>query len=228
MKPRPAALLAGAALMFLAGAPVARASSSRAAMESALASFESGNYDLALSQFREVLRKDPGNAEAREYLTRCARSAGREDVNEEKTGSETAGLENARGLLRQRAELKEENDKRSSGRGQRLGLRRTGFKTEVTFFLDRLFLPNGETLTPQAFEDLVWLAAEIRRNPRRTIVLRAAEPVAESPGADLAALRAAALFTHLLPSLLPETGAVPRAERDWDPTPVFSIQKKTR
>ncbi len=88
------------ALLFLAAVIPSRAAEDVAAMMTgAIKLYEQGSYKKALKQFANVLKLDPGNADAKEYMIRCSDKMVEEElgVRVEKAPSDLAPLPGAPG-----------------------------------------------------------------------------------------------------------------------------------
>lgn len=107
----------------------------------------------------------------------------------------------ARDLLLQRETLTDELRRRFLGREDIVQIKENGDKLEITFFLNRLFMPYSDTLRSDAYPVLDQVIAMLKTDPKRKIIFRAvdsASPAVQKSMADLPARRTTVIFSYLI------------------------------
>lgn len=274
LKGRGRARWAGLFLFFslAAGlAPRAFAADANQLYRDAVKLYEKGDYDKALKGFLKVMRQDPANAEAREYMLRCsqkivetklggqAADTVEKEIDAEKevqklspqtlpalsedyvkpikpsaatpapvgepafstpatssgaaTGEPSAASSidqdirnaasptNARDLLAERSALTDDLRRRYLGKGNIVDVAESGGRLEVTFYLNRLFLPLSDTLRPDAYAVLDDIRALVQSKPKRTVAFTSVDnvsPAVRQTMADLSVRRTNVVFSYLL------------------------------
>ncbi len=219
--------------------------------------YERGAYDKALKHFVKILRSDPNNAEAREYMLRCSQKivetklgtqaadtleqeidvqkqiqeevipnisthtpvfAIEKEVSDEKPDGDELTYQgkaidikelglgppqpsNARSLLEQRNALTDEFRRRYLGKGKVVDLQEKGNRLEITFYMNRLFLPFSDTLRREAYPILDNVLAKIQEYQHGRVTMRAVDnisPAVRHTMADLPSRRCTVIYSYLL------------------------------
>jgi hypothetical protein len=244
------------AAAVLCAAPV-RAADPVQLYRDAIKLYEKGDYDQALKGFLRVMKLDPSNAEAREYMLRCSQK-----IVEIKLGGDAADLvekeveaekhlqdlapdappalsedyitpilpesagglpaqaapaaaagaagnlpaasrspSNARDLLAERSALTDDLRRRYLGKGNIIDVAETGGRLEVTFYLNRLFLPLSDALRPESYAILGDVVRLVQSNPKRMVSFLSVDnvsPAVRNTMADLSVRRTNAVFSYVL------------------------------
>jgi tetratricopeptide (TPR) repeat protein len=212
-----------------AGAPSLWAANAQELLRDAVKLYEKGQYEEARSLFEEVLTRDPRNNEAREYLLRAAErvappAAGRREprvlapgVEGSPLGGPEPGVQNrndddvfrfdagapvdSSNLLRQQNNLKTSYERRSLSIEKSIEVKRARGRTEVTLYMNRLFLPFTDVFTPEAYRVLRLAAETLRRDPEVIFHFAAVDnlsPAVRHASGDLIPRRTAVVFSYLL------------------------------
>jgi len=254
----------GALLCIFLSGP-SRAADANRFYRDAVKLYEKGDYDQALKSFLKVMRLDPSNAEAREYMLRCsqkivetrlggeAAETSQKEIEAEKAmekvapeappalseeylapikpvepvpaapaaavpgGPSAAGAQsavaaevreeaarnpsNARDLLTERGALTDDLRRRFLGRGNVVDVVQAGGRLEVTFYLNRIFLPLSDDLRPESFSVLNDVRDLILSHPRRTVSFTSVDnvsPAVRNTMADLSVRRTNVVFSYVM------------------------------
>lgn len=224
--------------------------------------YEKGDYDKALKGFLRVMKLDPSNAEAREYMLRCsqkivetklggqAADVVEKEIDAEKqiqdlapdappalsqeyltpimpslpaavpapaaaspASAKSAAMDdairaaaaalpaNARDLLAERGALTDDLRRRYLGKGSIVDVAESGGQLDVTFYMNRLFLPLSDVLRPESFTLLNDVALLVQENPKRTVTFQSVDnvsPAVRQTMADLSIRRTNVVFSYLL------------------------------
>ena len=253
-------LIAFGALLCLFLSGPSRAVDTNRFYRDAVKLYEKGDYDQAMKGFLKVMRVDPSNAEAREYMLRCsqkivetrlggeAAETTQKEIEADKRMQEVApeappslpedylapikpvepapaasaapspagprssvaadireeaarNPSNARDLLAERGALTDDLRRRYLGRGNVVDVVRAGGRLEVTFYLNRIFLPLSDDLRPESFAVLNDVRDLILSNPRRTVSFTSVDnvsPAVRNTMADLSVRRTNVVFSYVM------------------------------
>jgi outer membrane protein OmpA-like peptidoglycan-associated protein len=256
--------LSAAGLLFAGPSLRAASVDTNRFYQDAIKLYEKGDYEKALKGFLKVMRLDPSNAEAREYMLRCSQK-----IVETKLGGEAAETvekeietdkqiqvvspeappalsqeyltpiipaaavlpavssapasaagnasmdryiqdaaaempSNARDLLAERGALTDDLRRRYLGKGNVVDVSQSGGRLEVTFYLNRLFLPLSDSLRPESFSVLNDIRDLVKSNPRQAVSFTSVDnisPAIRNTMADLSVRRTNVVFSYLLHSV---------------------------
>lgn len=269
-------LLLAAQLAVLA--PSLRAADTNDMYRESIKLYEKGDYDKALKGFLKVMRMDPSNAEAREYMLRCSQKIVEtklgsqtadiveQEIDAEKqvqelspdappalseeyltpilpeapaaampaapaadaaagTAASTASMEqdiraaaaalppvNARDLLSERNALTDDLRRRYLGKGNIIDVAEAGGNLDVTFYMNRLFLPLSDSLRPESYAVLNDIARLVQANPKRTVTFVSVDnvsPAIRNTMADLSVRRTNVVFSYLLHTSFADASFLP-------------------
>ena len=207
-----AAVFLAGGLLFLA--PTLPAAEMNRVIHNAMKLYEKGNYDKALKQFIKVLKSDPNNSMAREYMLLCSQK-----IVETKLGPSTAEtVEKKINVAKQLQEINTAEPSPLTGAG--LGIPGAdsdlSAKKDVLSPLEAIFAKAAEASPPPPVDDVVDNVPEPD-----------AAPISELPGME-AATTAPAPTPAGLDAAAPGTAlAAPAASASAAPAPTSSPSSPT-
>jgi tetratricopeptide (TPR) repeat protein len=107
----------------------------------------------------------------------------------------------AKDILQQRESVADQLRRRHLGMENIVQLDESRGQVLVTLFMNRLFLPYSDVLRDDALIVLEHVTTQLRRNPKRKVVLKAVDagsPAAQSAFPDLSSRRCTVVFSHLV------------------------------
>ena len=108
---------------------------------------------------------------------------------------------NARDLLAERSALTDDLRRRYLGKGNVVDVYQAGGRLEVTFYMNRLFLPLSDVLRPEAFSVLNDIRDLIKGNGRQRVSFTSVDnvsPAVRNTMADLPIRRTNVVFSYLM------------------------------